>query len=222
MIPLAFVWGYALFTKHLAWRQALVIFFSSAMAALSIAVVVYYGIYQLKFGGDLSKFKNEFPYYGAEIFWGETKHEGLMLPFFGIIDLRRVFSPPGPVYAMFSLDNLIRSLNFIFHYSAFCFVLPFLFILRNRGRDLKDPRIAFLSLAFLVYAGYLFTAYVGWIPVIRDWDLFALFSVLATSLLYVLCTKREMPQALLLVVVLNFLQTVPWIMLNHYPFDLPW
>ena len=222
VIPLAFVWIYALVAKRVAWWQALRICFFSALAALCIAVAVYYGIYQLKFDGDVSKFKDSFPFYGAEIFWGETQHDGLMLPFFSIIDLRRAFCPPGPAYAMFSLDNLIRSFNFIFHYSAFCFVLPCFFIAHNKGRDLKDPRIALLGVAFFVYAIYFFAAYVGWIPVIRDWDLFAMFSVLAASLFYVLCAKREMAQAILLVAVLNFLQTIPWLIINHYPFDLPW
>ena len=59
-------------------------------------------------------------------------------------------------------------------------------------------------------------------PLIRDWDLFTVYALMGALLTYLLLRDEETPQLFAAMAGVNLLQTIPWILLNHYPTDFPW
>jgi hypothetical protein len=119
-------------------------------------------------------------------------------------------------YTIFSWENLFKTLNFLFHYSAFCFFLPVILLIQNRFRDLRDPRMVFLGITFLTYMIFLILMRVSFYTPLLDWDLFAVLSVAGGLLTYALLVKRQQRRALVLITLVNLLHTIPWIGVNHF------
>jgi hypothetical protein len=124
--------------------------------------------------------------------------------------------PVNADYTIFSWDNVFKTLNFLFHYSAFCFFLPLILLIRNRFRDLKDPRIVFLGISFSTYMVLLILLRVGFPTPLLDWDLFSPLSIAGGLLTYALLVKHHQRRALILITLVNLLHTIPWIGVNHF------
>lgn len=222
IFPLIFLWLNQIHAGKLRWSKGLKLVCLLFLTTIGITAFTYYTLFLFKFNGEVDKFTGHYTHYGFEILWGSMKHSDLLLPYFDISNYPGSYTPPGPRYATISLDNLVRVFNTGFHFSAFCMFLPILLMVKSRGADLRNSKVKFCFIAFTAYLIYMFVAYVGWIPVIRDWDLFAIFSVISATLLYLLLMNRKMYRSIALIALINFLQTVPWIILNHYSFPLPW
>jgi hypothetical protein len=180
------------------------------LTTIGIFVATYFLLYWSYFESDYTEFRRSFPYFGLSTLWGGQGDRKLLLM------LSRIKAPYNADYTIFSWDNFFKVLNYLFHYSAFCFFLPVILLIQNRFRDLKDPRVVFLGISFLAYLVLLILLRVGFYTPLRDWDLFAVLSIAGGLLTYALLVNRRERRALILITLVNLLHTIPWIGVNHF------
>ncbi len=209
--PLVFVWVYALIRKRISAPEILKTSLKIILTAIGIFAATYFLLYWSYFKSDYTEFRRIFPYFGFEILWGGGfQHQPVLL------SLDRIISHHNGDYTIFSWDNFFKVLNFLVHYSAFCFFLPVILLIQNRFRDLKDPRMVFLGISFLAYVVFLILLRVGFNPPLLDWDLFAVLSIAGGLLTYALLVNQRQWRALVLITLVNLLHTIPWIGVNHF------
>jgi hypothetical protein len=221
LFPVVFLWIYDWRHRHPSWGELARRIGSLALASAAISCVYALLIYRFRFHGDWALLNKETTHLGFEILWGSYRHPGVALPVFSLAE-GGLYTPPGPDYPIFSWDNLIKVAGFWFHYSFFFFAVPALILLRDRGRQLRDARVAFAFAAFLTYTVYLAFAYVGWLPIVRDWSLFAAYSVMGALLAHLLIRDDQDPGLYWAMIAVNALQAVPWIYMNSVNYDFPW
>lgn len=222
LFPLVYLWYRELWHNRPKLSVTALRILTLGAFAISLTALSYAVLFVFKYGADLASFNKEFSHYGFEILAGQHRHAGVVLPVTTSALITGMYTNPGPDYTIFSLDNLMKIVGFQFQYSIFFFLLPVLILVRDRLKPLKDPKIAFVFIALLTYSIYAGFAYVGWLPVIRDWDLFAVYSVIGGTLTYLLLKREENHAYYWLIGGLNLLQTIPWILMNHFRMDLPW
>jgi len=209
IFPLVFVWIYTLSLKRFSAPEILKTLLKITLTTIGIFAVTYFLLYWSYFESDYTEFRRHFPYFGFEILWGGQSHTGVWL------SLNRTYSSTNFDYTIFSWDNFLKAVNFTFHNSAFCFLLPIILLIQNRFRDLRDPRMAFLAISFLPFAVFLVLVRVAFDPQILDWDMFPVLSIAGGLLTYALLTNQRQQRALLLITLVNLLHTIPWIWVNH-------
>ncbi len=227
IFPLIFLWLYDIRTRRPGMKVLALRIFALAASALAITVVHVAALFWFKFEGSLMQLQNATTHWGFEVLWGNFRHPGVVMPFFSVDDTKIAFTRPGPNFPVFSIENLLKVLAFQFHYSMLFFLLPVLILVRDRFRQVRDPKIAFLVISFVVYTVYAAIAYVGWLPLIRDWDLFAVYSFIGAFLTwFLLRSDPDRKKHYAAIIIVNFAQTLVWIGINHYaltlPVRLPW
>jgi hypothetical protein len=211
IFPLVFVWVYTLIRKRIPAPEILKTSLKILLTTIGIIAATYFLLYWSFFESDYTEFRRRFPYFGFEILWGGQKIPGVWLM------LSRIRADANNAdYTIFSWDNFVKTLNFLFHYSAFCFFLPVILLIQNRFRDLKDPRIVFLGISFLAYMVFLILVHASFYTPLLDWDLFAVLSIAGGLLTYALLIKQRQRRALVLIALVNLLHTIPWIWVNHF------
>jgi hypothetical protein len=210
IFPLVFVWVYSLIRKRISAREFLTTSLKIGLTTIGIFAVTYFLLFWSVFESDYTEFRQQFPYFGFELLWGGRKSGKVLLM------LNRIGPDFNADYTIFSWENLFKTLNFLFHYSAFCFFLPVILLIQNRFRDLRDPRMVFLGITFLTYMIFLILMRVSFYTPLLDWDLFAVLSVAGGLLTYALLVKRQQRRALVLITLVNLLHTIPWIGVNHF------
>ena len=212
IFPLIFVWVYTLIRKRTSTPEILKTSLKIILTTIGIIAATYSLLYWNFFESDYTEFRRTFPYFGFEILWGGQLLHGRKL----LLSLNQIFADVNFDYTVFSWDNLFKVINFIFHYSAFCFFLPVILLIQNRFRDLKDPRMVFLGISFLTYLVLLILVRVGFPTPLLDWDLFAVLSIAGGLLTYALLVNQRQRRALVLITLVNLLHTIPWIWVNHF------
>jgi hypothetical protein len=210
IFPLVFVWVYTLIRKRISTQEFIKTSLKITLTTIGIIVATYFLTYWSFFDSDYTEFRRHFPYFGFEILWGGQKSRKIFLM------LNQIRSEFNADYTIFSWDNFFKTLNFLFHYSAFCFFLPVILLIQNRFRDLKDPKMVFLGLSVLTYMVFLILLRVSFPTPLLDWDLFAVLSVAGGLLTYALLVNQRQRRALILITLVNLLHTIPWIGVNHF------
>lgn len=194
-----------------------------AVASVALMAAVSFGLFHFRFKGVEADFARETTHRGWEFLWGSHRQEGVFLPVFSMKPPLGLYNPPGPDYPAFSVDNVAKFLGYWFLYSPFFFLVPIFVLVKERLAPLRDPKISFLFLSFAIWTLYCFFASVGWVPVIRDWHYFSLYSHMGALLTYLLVRKQHEALGLLQsMTAVNLLQTATWIGVNHFGLTLPW
>jgi hypothetical protein len=222
LFPLLFLWIYDFSCRRPGTRTITLRILALGVSALTITILYVAALFWFKFEASTLTMKNATSHWGFEVLWGSFRHSGVVMPFFSLDDTGLTFTRPGPNFPIFSLENLLKVVAFQFHYSMLFFLLPFVLLLREQFRPLREPKIAFLFLSFVVYTIYALIAYVGWLPLIRDWDLFAVYSFIGAFLTWQLLRKDPHRNSYYhAITIVNLAQTLVWIGINHYALSLP-
>lgn len=218
IFPLAYLWWHRVWQGSTSWRRALVVALAAGVSALVLLGVTSYGVYVLKYDSVLEAFTAKYPYYGYEFLWGgpKARHVSAFLPLTGYL------KHPSGLFAIPSIENLLKVSNFVFHYSAFCLFLPLLMVAGRKLEALRDPKIVFLWIGFVAYGTFLVMLRPGFFSPIMDWDLLSPLSLLGALLTYILCVRGRQYRVIFVVAGINLLQTIPWLLVNHYASRVPW
>ncbi len=210
IFPLVFVWIYTFIRKRISASEILKTLLKILLTTIGIFATTYSLLYWSVFESDYTEFRRHFPYFGIEALWGGNTRRPILLM---LNQIRPDFNAD---YTIFSWENFFKTLNFLFHYSAFCFFLPPILLIQNRFRDLADPRIVFLGITFLTYMIFLILLRVSFYTPLLDWDLFSVLSISGGLLTYALFVNQRQWRALVLITLVNLLHTIPWIGVNHF------